>query len=279
MDQLDAQALAVKVTVKVEQMYLQKHFVTSETRPYSDIGHSRVLGSVSGGSHGVNTTSRMDVFGKPDVRRGKTDRPPATISFDNGPLDLERPSEHLFDGKKVASRQSLSHAGRRIGLAVRIADFMHARVVEPEIITQFEKCLRAALPTATKREVMSGHDKPGVEAAHQDTRHELPRTQRCEKAIERNDNQRIDPQRLDEVYFGATRRYAERLSVRLEDLTGMWLEREHQPRNGRGPRDSSRLSDHGPMSEVHAVEVANSDGAAAGLGRKIREMAEHAHAA
>ena len=62
-----------------------------------------------------------------------------------------------------------------------------------------------------------------------------------------------------------------------KDAAGVRLQRQHRPRQPAGVSDSTGLGDHLAMPEMHAVEVPDSHGRAAHVGRQVLEMAKHAH--
>jgi hypothetical protein len=57
----------------------------------------------------------------------------------------------------------------------------------------------------------------------------------------------------------------------------MRLEREHRPRDTRGPGDTPGLPDHRLVAEVNAVEIADGDGPPANPGGQMLIMAKQSH--
>ena len=82
------------------------------------------------------------------------------------------------------------------------------------------------------------------------------------------------PQRLQHAHLDAEGGEAERRLVGPEEGARMRLERQNADRAVIGLRPLEGARDHRLVAEMHAVEVAERDGAAAAFGRDLVGMAE-----
>ncbi len=126
-------------------------------------------------------------------------------------------------------------------------------------------------------EVVAAHHVMGRQSIDDHVMNEGFRRHPREGAVEAQHDQMIDAQGRDLARLGTQRGQAERRHVRLEDVARVRLEGHDRPRPAGRVGDAAGFADDRLMAAVHAIEIADGDNGAPGLGGQAVEMTKDAH--
>ena len=217
----------------------------------------------------------MTVDGGHEVGRRKTDRPAASLTAVDQARIAERVAEESVGGPDVALVQGLADAGRGAG-GIAIEEWRDGGVGEAVAVGGSGEQGRIALTLVPEAKALAGGECPDREPAFQDLAHEVRGSHRHQRTVEAQEEkvgaaelaQQLDLAAHGRQPLGRRRRCHHFLGVRLEGEHGQWAAAGGQP---------TRLLHHCPMAAMHAVEIADGDGAPLGLGRQVAQIPMHIH--
>ena len=227
-------------------------------------------------AHRENALHRRLVVFQLDVGGGVADLAAELIAADDAAGNRIRPPEQLCRHRHVARRQRLAHGGGRGALAGGF-DGMQRFGFEAMLLAELLQQREIAGAAGAETEIVADQHITRIQAANQDALHEFFRRQRGEGFAEAADMHMRDAERAQDFQLLAQRGQPRRRRIGREDFTRMRLEGQHGGQCANRGRARGQPRQHGLVTKMNAVEIADGHGVgAAGAAAAVFQAAKRA---
>src|SRR5579872_6503233 len=248
--ELDRQKLSVEVDVAVDQVGLDEHRPPGpESRPHADVDRR----ADAPGAGRVDTVARADEsFVGDDVGRRVAQLAAAAVARNNGAAQAKGGAEEAAGHIDLAGEDEPPDMARGDHLAVDL-DQVDDASLEAAVRGQE---VRVAAGAVAEAEVLADRDVGGAQLANEDVVDEGLGALMREALIERDHDELLHTQGLDQLGLGVEARQELGRGLGAHDAQRVRLEGQ----------DGVVSADHLAVAEVHAVELADRDPARTRVG-------------
>lgn len=272
----------VELEAPIEQMHFEQPPRAGEGRTIAKIGDpgmgrfGRLAANVR--DHRVDTVGgKLLARRRREIGGREPKRAAASVACTHSAFDLVGVTEEPRGALDPTGSEMGTDGARRAPLAIHRHrwDGLEAKA---EAAGELGEQGHITAPLATEAEVDTSGNRAHTQPSDQEIAHESFRFEAGESPVERQHAKQFDAERAQPLRFGAKGSKARRRSRGVEDFTRMRLEGDHPKWRGVRARKTPRRFEHGAMTEVDAVEIADRDRGPAGRRRQLREPSDHAHA-
>lgn len=274
----DFHAAAIEIAGEVEQMHLEEWCAIVEGRTPAEACHPVVHLSVDPHPYRVDPVREGGFRGKGKVGGGVAQFAAALVAMRD--LGGEEPAvaQQRIGERDVPLGQGGADAAGRDRLAAFVGFRGHDGHAEAVRRACLDKKLGRAAPRATEVKVIAGDRMHDPHALAQDVLHEGFRLNGRERTGERGCDDAVKSAGGHDPCPFLRWRQTEHGPVGRENRSRMGIEGQDEGWNLASMRNGKRRVENGPVTSVHAIEIADCDHAAAQVVGKLRKIGDRGEA-